>query len=272
MVVKIGGAALDNPAAADALWAALAEAHRALEGRLVLVHGGGSAADRHLERLGMRSERREGIRITPPEQIWEIAAVLAGRVNKQLVGALARLGVRAVGLSLGDGGLLRTAKADQYYFDPGRVGRVVGGDPTVVDLLTATGFLPVLCSIGLDDSGEPLNINADEAAAGLARVLRAGRLVLLTDVPGVLGADRRRIDQLTAAQINGLVASGVIHGGMIPKVRAAADAANASGGPATIASWNTPEDLVRLARGGHAGTTVLPDAAHTHTSIKTAIR
>lgn len=269
LVVKIGGAAIHDPAHANSLWLAIAEAHRALAGRLLLVHGGGIAVSTHLGRLGLTTERRDGIRLTPPDQIWEVVAVLAGRVNKALVGALQRRGVPAVGLCLGDGGLLRTAKADAYPFDPGRVGKVTGGNPALARTLLNAGFLPVLSSIGLDADGEPLNINADDAAAGLARVIGASKLVLLTDAPGVLDADNRRIDHLTTADAQRLIADGTIHSGMIPKVRAAIAAAEAASIPAVIASWSNPDDLVRLARGQSAGTSIAP-GTHAHTQPASA--
>ncbi|MFN0134103.1 MAG: acetylglutamate kinase, partial [Phycisphaerales bacterium] len=238
----------------------LAEASRACGGELALVHGGGRAVDLHLARLGISSERREGIRITTEEQIDEIVGVLAGRVNKALVGAIqAATALRAVGLCLGDGRLLESVKHDGFAFDPGRVGRVSGGDAALVSLLMRSGYLPVLSTIGLDAAGRALNINGDDGAAGLARALSARALVLLTDVPGVLDAERRLIARLPAGEIAGLVERGVIHGGMIPKVRAAVEAARAARIPATIASWNDPDDLARLARGEPVGTLVMPD-------------
>jgi acetylglutamate kinase len=258
LIVKIGGAGVEEPAAAGALWKAVAEVHRILSGRLILVHGGGRAVDAHLERLGFATERRDGIRITPEDQIGEIAAVLAGRINKALVGAIQTHGVRAVGLCLGDGLAVRTAKAEQYSFDPGRVGAVIGGDATLLRMLMEGAFLPVLCSIGLDDAGRFLNVNADDAAAGIAAGLHARGLVLLTDVPGIMDEQGQLIARITPAEVTRLIERGVIKGGMIPKATAAARAAAAASAPATIASWNTPSDLVRIARGEPAGTTVLP--------------
>jgi acetylglutamate kinase len=258
MVVKIGGAALDHPARAAELWAALAETHGATAGRLILVHGGGRAVDEHLARLGMVSERREGIRITPSEQLEEIVGVLAGRVNKAVVGALQAAGVPAVGLCLGDGGIARTARATGYAFDPGYVGEVRGGDGRLLSLLMHGGFLPVVSSIGLDERGQALNVNADDAAAGVARVVSASRLVLMTDVPGILDAERRLVPRMAPAEIERLIQVGVVSGGMIPKARAAARAAESSGSLCTICSWSAPGDLVRLARGQSAGTSVMP--------------
>jgi acetylglutamate kinase len=260
LIIKIGGAGVDDPHRSPDLWRAVAQAHRLLRGRLILVHGGGRAVDAQLERLGMASERREGIRVTPPEQLAQIVAVLAGTVNKALVGAIqAHADVPAVGLCLGDGRALATAKATHYSFDPGRVGEVrPGGDPRLLRTLMDAGFLPVLCSIGLDSRGEFLNVNADDAAAGIAQALGARGLVLLTDVEGIRGPAGTPLDQTDEAEIESLIASGVISGGMIPKARAASRAAAAAGSPATIASWSRPEDLVRIAKGERAGTRVLP--------------
>jgi hypothetical protein len=166
------------------MWTALLALHRsrlaAGSGGVLLVHGGGKAVDRLLDRLGLVSERREGIRITTPEQIDVVTAVLAGSVNKSLVGCINRVASasslpnRAVGLCLGDGGLCVSAKSTRFSFDPGRVGDVAGGDGALARVLFGGGFIPVLCSIGLDESGKPLNINADDAAAALVPVI--GRL------------------------------------------------------------------------------------------------
>lgn len=260
IVVKIGGRALDEAASRPALWDALAGL--ALESRagLVLVHGGGSAVDAHLARLGLASERRAGLRVTPEEQIDEVVAVLRGRVNTQLVGLLGSRGRRAVGLGLSDGGACLCVKHEPDGIDLGRVGRVQTrgkADGELWRLLLAGATTPVISSIGLDDLGRPLNVNADDAALGVAQILGAEALVLLTDVPGILDADKGLIDEIDADGIERLIASGVIGGGMIPKARAAAAGAEASGVPTIIASWDAPERLGALARGGHAGTRVV---------------
>lgn len=259
LILKIGGAGVDEPAKASGLWRALAEAHAALHGKLILVHGGGRAVDAHLDRLGLPTQRRDGIRITPDDQIGEIVAVLAGRVNKAVVGAIhAATELRAVGLCLGDGRAISSIKAEHYGFDPGRVGVVTGGRPELLNALMSGGFLLVLCTIGLDDDGRPLNINGDDGAAGVAAVVGARGLVLLTDVAGILDEGGALIPEVTGPQIADLIARGTINGGMIPKATAAVRAADAAGAPAIIASWNNPADLVRIARGESAGTRVLP--------------
>jgi acetylglutamate kinase len=260
LVVKVGGAALDAPAESAAIAASIAALHKAWPSGIVVVHGGGTEVDRHLGRLGLVSEKRDGIRITPPAHIEEIVAVLAGKMNKRLVGQLQQQGVPAVGLCLGDGFLVRTVKAAHYLFDPGQVGRAVGGDPLLVQTLLPAGFLPVLCSIGLDSQGLPLNVNADDAAADLARLLDASNLMLLTDVPGVLAPNGQVLPQLTPAQIEQRIARGEITGGMVPKVRSAVATANDAHIPVTIASWRDIAKIQRIAFGEWMGTRIVPDA------------
>ena len=259
LIIKIGGAGVDDPLRATDLWQAVRECHTLLRGQLVLVHGGGRAVDTHIDRLGLKTERRDGIRVTPDDQIGEIVAVLAGRVNKALVGALQTQGVRAAGLCLGDGLAVTTTRATQFEFDAGRVGMVTGGDGRLLRTLMDATFLPVLCSIGLDSLGGFLNVNADDAAAGVAGVLGARGLVLLTDVPGILDENSRPLSQASPQDIERLIERGTIKGGMIPKATAAVRAARAASAPTVIASWNVPYDLVRIARGEPAGTRVVPD-------------
>jgi acetylglutamate kinase len=260
LVVKVGGAALDAPAEAAMVAAAIAALHRCWSSGVVVVHGGGTEVDRHLSRLGLTSEKRDGIRITPPHHIEEVVAVLAGKMNKRLVGQLQAHGVPAVGLCLGDGFLVRTVKAAHYLFDPGEVGRAVGGDPLLVQTLLPAGFLPVVCSIGLDAAGGALNVNADDAAADLAKLLGASNLMLLTDVTGVLDADGTLLPTLTADDAEQRIACGEIHGGMVPKVRSAIATAEESHIPVTIASWRDSARLQSLSRSTWCGTRILPSA------------
>lgn len=261
VVVKLGGAAMEPSPASDALWAALADLHASEPGGVVLVHGGGVEIDRKLAQLGMTSQRREGIRITPPEQMDEIVGVLAGSMNKLAMGRLMRRGVPAVGLCLSDGQSALCRKTTKYGFDAGRVGQITGGDPSLIASLLRAGFMPVLCSIGLDEHGEPLNINADEAAGALAAILGARELILLTDVDGVLDEQGNALSRLTSAQIEEMIASGAITNGMIPKVRGALEAAAAAGAPAVIASWKRPGELAGLVKGVGVGTWVEPPAS-----------
>lgn len=267
VVVKVGGTMIEDSTTAPALWAAIAAMHRSGPSGVVVVHGGGASVDRRLALLGMKTQRREGIRITPPEQLDEIVAELSGRINKSIVASLQRLGVRAVGLCLGDGGAVPTARATRYGFDPGRVGEV--SEPTESDqgrsgrpanllrVLLESGFLPVLSSIGIDAGGF-LNVNADDAAAGTARVLGASGLVLLTDVPGILDGEGRVVASIDSGGIEGLISSGAITGGMIVKARAAAATAKRLGAPVVILSGAGSRDLEKWVAGEAAGTRVSP--------------
>ncbi len=255
LVVKLGGAAIDH--GCERTFAALASLHAGEAGGVVLVHGGGKIVDRRMARLGMVSERREGIRITPAEHMPEVVASLAGVVNAQVVGGLQRAGARAVGLTLGDGFLTRGVRHDRLGFDAGRVGRIAGGDARLLETLLGAGFLPVLSSVALDSSGEALNVNADEAAAAIAGIVGARELILLTDTPGILDARGSLLASMTEREAESAIREGVISGGMIPKVRGALAAAGAAGAPVFIASASDPENLARLAHGAGVGTRVL---------------
>ncbi|MFZ4429526.1 MAG: acetylglutamate kinase [Phycisphaerales bacterium] len=258
IIIKIGGTTLEEQRSQPGLWKSVAALARRHAGGVILVHGGGKAVDRHLAKLGFSTERREGIRITPEDQVEQIAAVLAGSVNKSLVGSLLAAGAMPVGLCLGDGDAVPTRKATRYAFDPGRVGEMAGGgDGRLLHTLVREGFLPVLCSIGIDREGGFLNVNADDAAAGAATLLGASALVLLTDVPGVLDAEKRVIPELDAAAIESLVQRGVISGGMIPKVRAALEASSASGAPVVILDGNAPAALEAWIDAKPVGTRIL---------------
>ena len=251
IVIKIGGSTLEDVSKLAALWAALVQVSRSMP--IVLVHGGGKAVDSLLNRLGMPVERRNGLRVTPPDQMGLIAGVLAGTVNKQLVGAINAAGGRAVGLCLGDGGMVECRQMSESL---GRVGEVVGGEGAILKPLLAGGFLPVVSSIGIDAAGGLLNVNADDAAAGIARAIGASRLVLLTDVPGIKGADGVLRPTLTASQIEAMITGGEITGGMIVKARSAVAAATSTGSSVVIMSGESPDALMRFLAGETVGTTI----------------
>lgn len=271
LVVKLGGLGVERPEARAELWRALGSLHLALVARgdgsgVIVVHGGGEAIARHLERLGMPTVKRDGIRLTPPEQMREIAGVLAGKVNAGLVGAMVAAGVPAVGLMLSSGGALRCEVTQKYGPDAGRVGEIVsgegpGGDGSLIGTLLGAGYLPVFSSIGSAPDGELVNINADDAASGVARVAGATGVVFLTDVPGVRGEAGTTLDELDGAEIERLIKAGVIEGGMVPKVRGALETARALGVPVLIASFDDPGALEGLASGERIGTRVIAQGA-----------
>jgi len=221
-VIKVGGSTLGSHDTALEDIAALQA-----EGRqLVVVHGGGSAATEWLKIHGVSSEFVDGLRVTGADAIEVVTAVFAGLVNKQLVAGLQALGARAVGLSGADGGLLCTRQADPRL---GFVGEVVCVDRGPVDALLNAGYMPVISSIGYwgDQPGQLMNVNADTVAGELAAALCAEELVFLTDVAHVRGAEGEALNELKAADVDGLIESGVASGGMIPKLRAGVTAARA---------------------------------------------
>lgn len=211
LVVKLGGTTV---AAEEGVLRELAVIARAR--RVVVVHGGGKRLTEWLTRLGVESRFESGLRVTDDAALEVALAVLGGLVNGELVAALRAMGADAVGLRGVDGGLLRGSRA-------AGLGRVVDDprvDARVLEALLASGLLPVVAPLGLDESGTVCNINADDAAAALAAALHAD-LVLLTDTDGVRDGSGARIAELTARDAETLIASGVISGGMVPKVRAA---------------------------------------------------
>jgi len=202
----------------------------------VIVHGGGPQIGKLLEQIGKKSRFIEGMRVTDNETMDIVEMVLGGQVNKQIVSLINRHGGRAVGLTGKDGGLITARKMklagdDSDSNDLGQVGEVEAIDPRVVTMLDNDDFIPVIAPIGVGADGASYNINADLVAGELARVLRAEKLLLLTNTPGVLDPDGNLLTGLSAADTEQLIASGVIYGGMLPKVRCALDAVK--GGVAT---------------------------------------
>ncbi len=198
----------------------------------VIVHGGGPQIAKLLEQIGKQSRFIEGMRVTDDETMDVVEMVLGGQVNKQIVALINRHGGRAIGLTGKDGGLItarkmRLAGSREPDHDLGQVGEVESIDPSVVAMLDDDGFIPVIAPIGVGQDGASYNINADLVAGRLAAVLGAEKLLLLTNTPGVLDRDGNLLTGLTAAETEGLIGDGVIHGGMLPKVRCALDAVNA---------------------------------------------
>jgi acetylglutamate kinase len=202
----------------------------------VIVHGGGPQIGKLLEQIGKQSRFIEGMRVTDNETMDVVEMVLGGQVNKQIVALINRHGGRAVGLTGKDGGLISARKMqlggiESDSNDLGQVGEVESIDPRVVMMLDNGDFIPVIAPIGVGADGTSYNINADLVAGELARVLGAEKLLLLTNTAGVLDPDGKLLTGLSAAETEDLIASGVIHGGMLPKVRCALNAVK--GGVAT---------------------------------------
>ena len=198
----------------------------------VIVHGGGPQIGKLLEQIGKKSRFIEGMRVTDNETMDIVEMVLGGQVNKQIVSLINRHGGRAVGLTGKDGGMISARKMrlsgdDSESNDLGQVGEVEAIDPAVVAMLDDDDFIPVIAPIGVGADGSSYNINADLVAGELAKVLGAEKLLLLTNTPGVLDPDGNLLTGLSAEETERLIADGVIHGGMLPKVRCALDAVKA---------------------------------------------
>jgi len=247
LVVKLGGTTIADQAHVLEEVALVARRRP-----VVLVHGGGRRITEWLERLGVPSRFEAGLRVTDAAALEVAAAVLRGVVNSELVSALRDLGVDAVGLSGVDGGFLVAERVP----DVGLVAHVVGLRRDLLDAILVGGQVPVVAPLARDEAGVVCNVNADDAAAGIAAGLGARQLVLMTDVDGVRGADGARLDTLAAAEAEALIASGVIAGGMVPKVAAALAALSWDGAEAVIADASAPGALGRALHDPTFGTRI----------------
>jgi acetylglutamate kinase len=236
LVVKLGGTTIAEQSQVLEEVATVAR-----QRPVVLVHGGGKRITEWLERLGVPSRFEGGLRVTDPAALEVAAAVLRGVVNSELVSGLRSLGVDAVGLSGVDGGLLISERIPEL----GLVARVVGLRRDLLDAILVGGQVPVVAPLARDEDGIVCNVNADDAAAGIAAGLGARQLVLMTDVVGVRDAEGRRLDTLTVGEAEALIESGVINGGMVPKIRAALAAVTWEGSEAIIADSAAERALER---------------------------
>lgn len=225
IVVKLGGTTVAEQRATLEEVAALSAQHS-----LLLVHGGGKRLTEWLGRQGIESQFADGLRVTGDDALEVALAVLGGLVNGELVAILRGLGADAVGLTGVDGGLLVARRRAQL----GRVASVTGARPAVIYALLAGGMLPVIAPLALDEQGAICNVNADDAAAGLAGALGA-RLVLLTDTDGVRDSAGEHIAELDELRAEQLIAEEVISGGMVPKVRGALAVLRSGGSEVVIA-------------------------------------
>jgi acetylglutamate kinase len=231
MVIKYGGNAMTDPA----LQKAFAEDVVLLKLvgiNPVVVHGGGPQIEAALKRLGKKGEFIQGMRVTDSETMEVVEWVLAGEVQQDIVGLINQAGGKAVGLTGRDGGLIRAQKLKltdlsdpTKEHDVGQVGDIVSIDPSVVKALQDDAFIPVVSPIGFGLHNESYNINADVVASKLATVLQAEKLLMLTNIAGVLDKDKNLLTELSIKDIDALIADGTISGGMIPKIAGAIDAA-----------------------------------------------
>jgi acetylglutamate kinase len=220
----------------------------------VVVHGGGPQINAMLERLAIQSNFIDGLRVTDAAMVEVVEMVLAGTVNKQVAGLINRAGALAVGISGKDGGLIRARKLRRTKKDPGSnieqvldlgfVGEPGFIDTRVIHALTGAGLIPVIAPVGTGEDGQTYNINADTAAGAIAGALNATRLLMLTDVPGVLNKQKQLMPDLSLAQIHELIEDGTISGGMIPKVETCMEAVTQGVKGATILDGRVPHALL----------------------------
>lgn len=200
----------------------------------VVVHGGGPQINLVLDQMGIAPKFVRGMRMTDGPTMDVVEMVLGGKVNKAIVAQINQQGVKAVGLSGKDGGLIQAKKMKIVFqedntkppeiIDPGMVGQVTRIHPAIIQTLTKEGFIPIIAPVGVGEKGETYNINADLVASHMAMALNAGRLILMTDVDGVLDDNKKLISSINAARIEKMIAEQQITGGMIPKIECAVEA------------------------------------------------
>jgi acetylglutamate kinase len=233
----------------------------------VVVHGGGPQIGEMLKRLGIKSEFKDGLRVTDAATVEVVEMVLAGSINKQIVGFINEAGGKAIGLTGKDGNLVRARKLSRSVVDPGsNIEKIVDlgfvGEPDQVDITVLTQILgreliPVLAPIAGGPDGITYNINADTFAGAIAGALRAKRLIFLTDVAGVLDKSQKLIEELTADEARRLIADGTIAGGMIPKVETCIEALEAGVEGVVILDGKVPHAvLLELLTDHGAGTLI----------------
>lgn len=253
LVIKLGGVILDNPDALTNLFTAIRQYRQHHSRSIILLHGGGCKVDEMMNKLSLPVVRRNGLRVTPEEQIHIIVGVLAGSANKTLLAEAKKQQLLAVGLCLADGDTIQVQAIDVTL---GHVGEAKPGNSTFIQKLLIDGYLPIISSIGITNGGQMMNVNADHAAVALAQTL-GGDLLLLSDVAGVLDANKQLIQQLTPSIAKHLIEQGVITDGMVVKVNSALRAAKVLKRPVDIASWRQIDTLITLFDGKNKGTRMM---------------
>jgi acetylglutamate kinase len=255
IVIKLGGGVMEKDKQLDSLLRDIVLLSY-VGMKIVIVHGGGPEVSEEMRRLGKKPKFIEGLRVTDEETMEILHEQLAGKVNKEIVLGLNKHGARAVGISGVDGNFIRarkllykttTSKGREVEVDLGFVGEVEQINPTVINYLVGTGYIPVIAPIGIDAEGHSLNINADTVAAEVAAAIHAKKLILLTNVAGVMrdpSDEKTLISQLTPEEAQKLIQEGVIKKGMIPKVEACLRAIQAGVERAHILKGTMPHVLL----------------------------
>ena len=250
LVIKYGGNAMTDPLLQQA-FAEDVVLLKLVGMNPVVVHGGGPQIETALKRLGKKGEFVQGMRVTDAETMEVVEWVLGGEVQQDIVGLINQAGGKAVGLTGRDGAMIRAQKLVLHdsqdpskAYDVGQVGDIVSIDPSVVKALQDDAFIPVISPIGFGENNESYNINADVVAAKLATVLQAEKLLMLTNIPGVLDKQGQLLPELTPRRIDELVADGTISGGMLPKISGALDAAKSGVNAVHIIDGRVPHAML----------------------------
>ncbi|MGA0935463.1 MAG: acetylglutamate kinase [Pseudohongiellaceae bacterium] len=253
LVVKYGGNAmtdeeLKNSFARDIVLMKLVGMHP------IVVHGGGPQIGSLLEKLDIKSDFVDGMRVTDSATMDVVEMVLGGLVNKEIVSLLNKNGGKAIGITGKDGDFIRARKmtvtrqtpemSAPEIIDIGHVGEVASMNPDIIEMLKESDFIPVIAPIGADESGQSYNINADIVAGKVAQMVMAEKLILLTNIAGVQDANGNVLTGLTTSQVNALIADGTIHGGMLPKIHCALDAVNSGVNSAQIIDGRVPHAVL----------------------------
>lgn len=264
-VIKYGGNAMTEPSLKAAFGRDIAML-RLVGMNPVVVHGGGPQINELLDKMGIRSEFRRGMRVTDENTITVVEMVL-GELNQEIVGLINQHGGKAIGLSGQDGHFIRARKLllppegdEQFPTDIGLVGEIESIDPEILNLHFSRAFIPVVMPIGVGAGGEAYNINADLVAGKLAETLGAEKLILMTNTPGVLDKDGKLLTNLTAQEIEALFADGTIHGGMLPKLASALEAVKGGVRAAHVIDGRVPSALLlEVLTSEGVGTTILSE-------------
>lgn len=253
VVVKFGGNAMVDPMLHDS-FARDIVLMKLVGLNPVVVHGGGPQIGKLLEKLNIKTEFVNGMRVTDSETMDVVEMVLGGSVNKEIVASLNRNGGKAIGVTGKDGQLIRARKMVVNRFSPelgaseiidiGHVGEVDQIDTEVLNVILNSNFIPVIAPIGVDEEGRTYNINADLVAGKIAQVMRAEKLMLLTNVPGLLDKNEAIMTGLGTAQVDELIADGTISGGMLPKISCALDAVKSGVASAHIIDGRVPHAVL----------------------------
>jgi acetylglutamate kinase len=253
IVVKFGGNAMTDPLLHES-FARDIVLMKLVGMNPIVVHGGGPQIGDLLNKLNIPSEFVDGMRVTDAETMDVVEMVLGGSVNKEIVASIQRAGGRAIGVTGKDGGLIRarrmqiTREGPEFnvpeIIDIGHVGSVTQVDRGMLDVITASDFIPVIAPIGVDAEGTTYNINADLVAGKIAQVMQAEKLMLLTNVAGLMDNSGNVLTGLSTTQVDGLIADGTVHGGMLPKIGCALDAVKSGVTSAHIVDGRVPHAVL----------------------------